>query len=72
MGVRVNHAADTVEVDLENTRAPLVFLVAGRPQDLAQQMGRTVYLNAKDACDLSVALMALAEAQLDVEGEGNV
>ena len=62
--VRVDHQNDTAELALDNRRAPLVFLVSGRPGDDAEIIGRTVIMSPEDATALAVALSALGEAAL--------
>jgi hypothetical protein len=58
--VRVD--VDTIELPLEGVRAPLVFVVTGRPNETAYQAGRTILVCPEDACALSVAFAALGEA----------
>jgi hypothetical protein len=60
--VRVNND-NTVELDLDNKRAPLVFVVSGRPGEPASLIGRSVFIEPGDCVALSIALSAVGEAE---------
>jgi len=65
--VRVN-SDNTIELDLDNRRAPLVFVVAGRKDEAAQFVGRSIFICPEDANNLSVALAAVGEAEQERRG----
>jgi hypothetical protein len=66
--VKVN-PDNSIELELENQRLPLVFVVAGRDEDKAEIIGRTVLVSPRDANALTVAFAAVGEAEQERRGE---